>query len=185
MEWSVLVETRAPSGTNDDELLELLGDLREALADRGAAAGGDGRGWDVRLTLEAPGPAAAVGAGIELVTEWAQKVGLPVWPVVRTEAVEASVLEAELAVRNFPDIVGVQEVLAILGVTKQRLWQLRGAGQFPDPMVELAATPVWLRPAVEAFVETWNRKPGRPSAVQELLAANDELERSIGGRLVP
>jgi hypothetical protein len=33
---------------------------------------------------------------------------------------------------------------------------------FPEPYAELAAGPVWLEPMVRRFVESWERRPGRP-----------------------
>ena len=65
---------------------------------------------------------------------------------------------------NFPDLVGTTEVAELLGVTRQRIHELRKAGRFPEPMVELAAGPIWLRPAIESFDKQWERKVGRPRA---------------------
>jgi hypothetical protein len=70
--------------------------------------------------------------------------------------------------------------MKVLGVTRQRLHELRTAGRFPLPLVDLAATPVWLRSTVESFLEHWDRRPGRPKTVQEILGDNDELEEEIG-----
>lgn len=92
------------------------------------------------------------------------EVGLPAWPLVRLEVVDADIQRAEQAVSNFPDLVGAQEAADLLGVSRQRLYQLRADGRFPEPMIELAATPVWLRAAVEQWVERWDRRPGRPAA---------------------
>lgn len=168
MEWSVLVETEAPEGADvdEDELFAQFGELTDALADHGAAVGGDRRGWDVRLNIEtAAGPLAAayaVDAGAPLVFEYAEKVGLPLWPVVRTEAREINTFHAELEVSNFPAVLGTTEVTKVLGVSRQRLHELRAAGRFPEPIAELAATPLWIRSTVDSFLAGWKRKPGRP-----------------------
>jgi hypothetical protein len=166
MEWSVLVETRAPEPDDDDEVIEKLGDLFDCLADHSPAVGGDGRGWDVRLSVETDaGPQAAVQAierGSALVLEYADKAGLPLWPVVRTEAVEADTFHAQLEVSNFPDVLGTTEVTELLGVSRQRLHELRHANRFPEPAYELAATPLWIRSTVDSFLAGWERKPGRP-----------------------
>lgn len=58
------------------------------------------------------------------------------------------------------EIYGSRELAKLLGVSRQRLLQLRGSGGLPDPDVELAATPIWLRPTVERFVWEWSRQSG-------------------------
>jgi hypothetical protein len=170
MEWSVLVETRAPEPGNDDEIIEKLGDLQGYLSDHFAAVGGDGRGWGVRLGVDTDdGPIAAVLAietGAELVWKYAEKAGLPLWPVIRTEAVEADTFHAQLDVSTFPDVLGTTEVTELLGVSRQRLHELRNASRsrFPEPAYNLAATPLWIRSTVESFLAGWERKPGRPKS---------------------
>jgi predicted DNA-binding transcriptional regulator AlpA len=54
-------------------------------------------------------------------------------------------------------LVGVAEVAALLGVTKQRVTQLAEKPDFPKPTVRLAAGPIWER----ADVEAWARETGR------------------------
>jgi hypothetical protein len=168
MEWSVLVETTAPDGVNvnGEDLLVRIGDLVEALADHGAAGSGDERGWDVRLTIETkPGSDAAfhaVAIGGTRVLGYADKVGVPLWPVVRTEARAVNTFRAELEVTNFPKVLGITEVIKVLNVSRQRLHELRRSGRFPEPIAELAATPLWTRSTVDSFLAGWKRKPGRP-----------------------
>jgi predicted DNA-binding transcriptional regulator AlpA len=187
MEWSVLVETKAPEdpeSLDDDQVMELLEEVASHLIDFSVAASGDHRGWSVRLYIETDvGPNAAVTAvetGSERVRQYAEKVGLPMWPVVRTEAVESDTFHAELEVSNFPNILGTTEVTEMLGVSRQRLHELRSLGRFPEPMVELAATPLWIRSTVDSFLAGWSRKPGRPSKNQELLGENDQIMEEIG-----
>ena len=115
MEWSVLVETKAPEGADvgEEDILELLGEMGDALIEYGAAVGGGPDGWDVRLSIDTePGRDAgfyALTRGGTLILEYADKVGLPAWPVIRTEAVEAETFHAELEVTNFPDMLGTTE----------------------------------------------------------------------------
>ena len=60
------------------------------------------------------------------------------------------------------ELVGVTEVAELLGVSRQRVAQLREREDFPAPVAELAAGPVWTRTNLTRFVEAWPRKPGRP-----------------------
>lgn len=166
--WSVLIETKATDETVNAEIDAALDELAALLADAAPAVGGDKRGWSIRLSVatdDAPWNAAdATNAALGRVIEMADKAGLPRWPVVRLEATEESTLDAELQTPNFPDVLGTTEVCKALNVSRQRLHELRTTGRFPAPMVELAATPLWLRTTVDAFLKGWERKPGRPAA---------------------
>lgn len=48
-------------------------------------------------------------------------------------------------------IVGLTEAGEMLGVTKQRVNQLRHSPDFPTPLEELACGPIWLKAAVEDY----------------------------------
>lgn len=91
-----------------------------------------------------------------------RKVGYDLGSVCRVEALKMDVLSAELERPTFPDILGTTEVAELLGVSRQRICELRTAGRFPQPIAEIAAGPMWLRPGIQAFLETWPRKAGRP-----------------------
>jgi predicted DNA-binding transcriptional regulator AlpA len=64
---------------------------------------------------------------------------------------------------NGPDILGVAEVAAYLGVTKQRVSELAKQPTFPTP-VKLASGPVWDGNEIRAFRRIWRRRPGATSA---------------------
>ena len=59
------------------------------------------------------------------------------------------------------DVVGVPEIAQILGVSRQRVYQLIDTYEdFPEPVATLAVGRIWSRDAVEE----WNRLHGeRPS----------------------
>ena len=54
-------------------------------------------------------------------------------------------------------LVGAAEIADMLGVSRQRVWQLAGEPGFPAPEVELASGRVWKRSAIEK----WARDTGR------------------------
>lgn len=64
---------------------------------------------------------------------------------------------------TLPQVVSAPEVGELLGVSRQRVHQLRSAAAFPAPLYELRAGPIWDVRAVEHFAATWERKPGRRS----------------------
>ncbi len=92
--------------------------------------------------------------------------------VTRLEAVEVKSVDdfdKELERPNYPQLVGVSEVAALLGVSRQRVSELARAEYFPKPLAHLAAGPVWDRASLTHFLETWERTPrrkrGRPKKV--------------------
>jgi hypothetical protein len=55
---------------------------------------------------------------------------------------------------------GTAEVAEVLGCQRQQLYSLRKRVDFPHPVTELAATPVWDLRLVTDFKKTWiRRKP--------------------------
>lgn len=54
-------------------------------------------------------------------------------------------------------LMGVAEVAALLGVSRQRVTQLAKTDGFPSPASKLASGPVW----ESADVEKWARETGR------------------------
>lgn len=54
-------------------------------------------------------------------------------------------------------LMGAAEVAAFLGVSRQRVLQLREKADFPDPVSQLASGPIW----ESADIETWARETGR------------------------
>lgn len=169
MEWAVFVEVRTPAGepgvSDEAEVLDRLGDLMYELGDYAAVPAGDDESWSVQMTVNAPDALAARWEAEQMVFQYAEKVGLPMWPLARSEVVRGDLFDADLERPQIPELVGSQEAVALLGVTRQRFHELRQSGRFPAPLFELAATPVWVRSGVEAFVERWDRRPGRRHAV--------------------
>jgi hypothetical protein len=61
------------------------------------------------------------------------------------------------------DIMGFKEVADCLGVTRSRATELVQRRNFPLPIVQLAATPVWDGAAVRNYHAKRNTHPGRPT----------------------
>lgn len=58
------------------------------------------------------------------------------------------------------DLVGCAEASEILHLTDARIGQLRRANQFPEPVWQVRATPLWLRSDLLDWQE--NRVMGKP-----------------------
>ncbi len=181
-DWAVYFEAQAPqrvvlnlmapgpyttelqvtgAGPGLDEVRDRADELMDQLADYGAVAAAGECSWSVQLTVPAESSAKAVAEAQKLVAKAAARAGLPKWPIVRLEAVWDELVEAEQRQSPLPQLLGSQEVVEALGVSRQRFHELRSDGRFPEPVIQLAATPLWLRSAVDAFLEDWDRRPGR------------------------
>lgn len=65
------------------------------------------------------------------------------------------------------DLCGTAEAAAVLGVVKQRIHTLRKRADFPQPVVILAATPLWDGNALLAFKARWKPAPSQDTTTQE------------------
>ena len=141
-----------------------------------AAAFGARRGWSggVRRVLSG-GPGATfslpktpdaeigglAGTAVELFETACAKLGLEHRGIARVDVLDERLLDLELS-RDPEGYLGVTEIAKLLRVSRQRVGQLREREDFPAPIVEIAAGPVWTRTSLTRFVEAWPRKPGRP-----------------------
>jgi predicted DNA-binding transcriptional regulator AlpA len=57
-----------------------------------------------------------------------------------------------------PTLAGTAEVAQALGCKKQQVYALRRREDFPEPVMVLAATPIWMMEDVESFAATWKRR---------------------------
>jgi predicted DNA-binding transcriptional regulator AlpA len=67
-----------------------------------------------------------------------------------------------LGKRDDADLVGTADIARRLGVTRQRVGQLRQRGDFPAPVARLGLGQLWRWSEVDAWATTWRRRPGRP-----------------------
>lgn len=73
---------------------------------------------------------------------------------------------------------GVSEVAEVLGLSRQRVGQLRARPDFPDPVAEIGLGPIWDLDAVASWLGSGVRRgPGRPSGDQRrVVGERFELE---------
>jgi hypothetical protein len=161
--FSVHVQARAPEGAPPALIDDAADRLMDLLAEHDGIVSSGAAQWDATIGLEEPDPVRAAAVAAALVASLAVKAGLPDWPTVRVEAVREDVLDEENARSTLPDLVSTPEAAEILGVTAQRLHELAARNrEFPEAVYELKTGKLWLRDAIEAFAERWDRKPGRP-----------------------
>lgn len=95
-----------------------------------------------------------------LVSRITDTLGLDVSAAVCIRMISTRELDEELS--KTPVCAGVGEIAEILGVSKQRAHQIAQRADFPKPVQQLAATPLWHERDVRRFAETRNQRPGRP-----------------------
>jgi hypothetical protein len=156
------------------EIVEGLPSMLAQLGGEGASVtvGGLTGGVGAMFTVEAEGWGQdgplieAVRRGVVVFSEACEKLGLEHGGIARVEVVSEAYLELELDQRS-ERYLGVKEVAQLLGVSPQRVSELRATQAFPAPIAELAAGPVWKERALRRFIDTWDRRPGRPRRVKE------------------
>lgn len=55
-------------------------------------------------------------------------------------------------------LAGTAEVAKELGCPKQQVYSLRKRSDFPEPIIKLAATPIWDIRQVRDFKDNWQRR---------------------------
>jgi predicted DNA-binding transcriptional regulator AlpA len=161
MWWSVFVKAQGDDPVGEVMSTERLEAFAERLRAHDTVVGGGADHYDAQLSLEGDGLAGVVTAALAVFDEARAAVGLPAWPYVELETKTEAALDEELAKPPFPEVVGATEAARMLGVSRQRLYQLAEREDFPPPMVQLAAGPVWLTNSILAFERSWDRRPGR------------------------
>ena len=159
--WSVAVTSVVPAGVED--LDDAVGRVLDIVYDYAPAASYSAESVTVRVALSAEGIREAAERGIGVVGDALESVGWPL-DVRDLQVTEWSAFEAMLDEPTYPEVVGITEIAALLGTSRQRASELARSRRFPAPLADLAAGPIWPKPAVERFVEEWDRKPGRPRA---------------------
>jgi hypothetical protein len=132
----------------------------------GSVARIPGRGIDV--TVYAPASLSipdAIAKTIDEVTHVVE-IDAPIGIEVITEHEHARRAE----VPTMPELMSAADIAEELGITRQRVHQLRKHAGFPAPLAELRGGAVWDAAAVQKFVDEWERAPGRPRSEMQGLS---------------
>ena len=142
------------------EALEALG-MRGAVSGSGGLAGGPGAAFGVEVPEGANAMAKAVRLGVDAFERACTQVGIGHGGIARVDVMTDPYLDRWLA-REPERYAGVTEVAALLGVSRQRVAELRTKPGFPAPIAEISAGPIWEVSSLNRFLAEWERKPGRP-----------------------
>jgi len=157
-EWTVRFETSHP----DLRLTENLADeVMEGLKDHMPAVSYGPHTMSASFCVTADSAKRAVELGLRLFRSALQQVGIK-QNIVAVEIQTLDDLSRGVKGANFPELVGVAELAAILKVSKQRVSELARLPDFPRPIVHLKSGPVWRKATVIRHMRHWARRPGRP-----------------------
>ncbi len=156
-DWTV---TFTYDGTLDEDALEWVAkSLESVAADAAVAAAPQDHRTTVTMFLPGDSPIDALEAGRKKLCSIG---GLMRVPLVAVDAVSEAEHDRRADAPTLPELVGASEVGQRLGVSRQRVHQLREHAAFPAPLVEVAMGPLWDARAIDAFARAWSRRPGRP-----------------------
>ena len=180
-EWSVALEAAADDDSTEEAIAgEALWPLLDALGAYAPAVGGGDRRYDAQFSVEAPDVGQALTKALRVWRRAVANAGLPPWPLVQATVLRADELDRALSQPTLPELVGVSEIAALLGTTRNRAWQVTKKPGFPKPVAELASGPVWAKPMVGRFLEEWRRRPGPAPGVKR--DAAQATAGGVGGR---
>jgi len=170
-EFTIDIETwgDGPDAYEADAVMELVDSLvsrgaQGAVTSVGGLAGGVGAIFSVVDRHRDPAAAcgAAVRTGVRMFIDACDELRLPHRGIARVDLLTDGYLDREID-REPEEYLGVTEVARMLGVSRQRVSELRTRDGFPAPIAEIAAGPVWNGSSLRRFLDSWERKPGRPS----------------------
>lgn len=100
----------------------------------------------------------------ERFTKAARNIGFPDLQVHSLGVLSPAAAQQGLSQGLRPlELMGVAELSQALGVSKQRVSELRKRPPkyFPKPDAEVKASPLWRKSSIDAFLARWDRAPGR------------------------
>ena len=100
---------------------------------------------------------------------------MPGAAVVREETVHESSFGDELARRGHEELIDSAGVCARLGVSRQRLYQLRQTTWFPEPVSAAGTRPLWRERDIVDLAETWVRRSGRKKRGPRVIPTNSNV----------
>jgi hypothetical protein len=174
--WIYTAEYAMPQDeqlARDDRRIEMLDRvLNHAYSGRAAKTG---FGWmaSVRADTVVHNIDQAAILGRKLVDDANCQVSMPLAAMVSQQIVASNVFHVQLETLSLSEKIGVAEVCGELGITRQRLHQLRQSGRFPTPDGKLLSTPLWMRSTIREFTIGWRHTPGpapRPMDMEGLVA---------------
>lgn len=161
--YAVTVAVEVATAIDDDTVDRLQDNLAPYSGALAASAPGmDPATVEMTLDISAADPGAAATAGLATARRLLAAAGLPAdGTATAVHVTTVDEQEHHLSDPVVPALLGLSEVSELFGVARQRVAQLRRRPDFPTPVAELRAGPVWTEPSLRHFLADWDRSPGR------------------------
>lgn len=88
--------------------------------------------------------------------------------ITKMDIMDENSRDAEVGEATFPELVGYAEIADMAHISRQRARQIASRSDFPVPVVETAAGPLRVKAAVEKWLSSWDRTPGRPRRISSM-----------------
>ncbi|MDP9225470.1 MAG: hypothetical protein M3P18_16835 [Actinomycetota bacterium] len=165
--YSVDIETwgRPPSNEQVDAFIDAL--LSLGAPDSTVGSGGIAGGIGVTFSIDVHGvkgskpTTEAMRRAVETFEAACEQVGIVHGGIARVDVMTDRYLDRWIT-QEPRRYAGLSEVADLLGVSRQRVAQLRTKRGFPAPIAELRSGPVWDVSSLGLFLAEWDRRPGRP-----------------------
>ncbi len=156
-EWSVRIEASHDGG--QERGLKVVDRVMILLREYAAVGSGGPTSLGMQMSVTADSLESAFAKGIKTFTGAVLKVGMPhKFRVVDVEVESPEHFEARLNEPD-PEVIGVAELAALLGVSRPRASAIAARRDFPAPYVRLASGPVWIKANLSRWLDEWQRRP--------------------------
>ncbi|MEG0161478.1 MAG: hypothetical protein RR714_04140, partial [Aurantimicrobium sp.] len=155
-EWTVEIEFSAANPVSEGTTFDLL----EGLASYHAIPAVEDAHGTITATVDARTYSEATSKLPELIAAITKITGPT--EIEAVNLMSANKFHQELDHPLIPEVAALGEIAELAGVTRQRANSLVKNKTFPAPITELKAGKLWLKPAVENWLQNWTRKPGAP-----------------------
>ena len=153
MEYRILGATAsADPGLLDDVREDFLDHLIDAPGIEGPVLWGRRDELSAVFSVEAVEISDAIRIGLESFEKGLASIGWSQLPIQRFEVIDAAIDDEP------PMVVGASDIARILGISRQRVYQLLASPDFPAPVGEPSRGKVWDRRDIERFQQ--DRAPG-------------------------
>lgn len=159
--WYVDLDFIVSAQLDDDAAFDVLAALSEFSAQLSIRP--DRKSGSLSLTVDATTAKAAADMAadsLKPVSEFAGNV-----EIVQLDVMTEEVREAINETPSIPELVGYAEIADMAGVSRQRAREIAQRAGFPVAVVETAAGPLRVKAAVDRWIASWDRSPGRRKAV--------------------
>ena len=174
-EWSVRIDTVHTAG--EERSLKVVDHIMRQLREYAAVGSGGPTSLGVQMSVTADSLESAFAKSLKTFTAAVLKAGMPhQFRIVDAEVETAEHFEARLNEPD-PELVGIAELSALLGVSRARASALAARRDFPAPYTRLASGPVWMKANLSRWLGEWKQRPNVRREPGSTPVASDEALR--------